>query len=654
MGYMRRHRRAILMAKGIGCPSEMARLKSRSPLASRRYQTLEVSDLTGGIDLRRSISLVSAERARTLLNVSLTNPGELVMRPGYLAFSTTNLGNSRIQGGGRIYLGSTTMTRIAWNGAVYGVSDAGILNSTALYSTVSDVTEVYFPYDRELVAVLDGVNRPRKSTDGVTWTRMGIDEGPPSTVSGGSSAGAMSTSEFEVAYAYKDRGTGHLSNGSSGSTISFTSSGTIAVQVPNSSDAQVDAIVLYARNKTAGETVFRRVSSAAIQGGASSTYTINSSAWSANSEMPTNHQVPVALTYAVSWKNRWWGLDPTVGNRIRFTELFRNQAWPSLYFIDIPFERGDEITAIVPQGDTLIVFGQSKVFVIIGQTSLDFEVRPSAGAQAGCFGPRAVAVIENGVVHAAAEGVFIFDGASDRYLSFDIEPAWQDLLINSAASALSRIAMTYHFPTKELRIAVPRRYPSGVVGEFVLDLNRTREQEQPSWTATDRTIGGYIICDGDEQSGGAQHRGRLFSWHSSTQATLWVESTGTTANGADMVGEYGGPTFSLGLHRSRLINVRGEYEPHAGTFSIEPVMDGLSQGGHSIAIGSGLATYGASVYGTATYGGAGRRMWHHMMPLSAEGRTVQLTWRYVGQEAFRVFTYTLGIIPETGARGFSE
>src|SRR3990167_3619220 len=245
----------------------MARLKSRNPKATRRYQTLEVGDLTGGMDLRRSVSLLAPERARNLLNVSLTNPGELGVRHGYVAFSTTNLGNSRIQGGQRIYLGSQSFTRMAWAGGVDGVDDAGVLDSTALYSPISQTNEVYFPYDRELVAVLDGANRPRKSTDGLTWTRMGIDEGLPSTLAGESSAGGLSTSEFAVAYAYKDRGTGHLSNGSSESTIAFTASGTIAVQVPNSSDAQVDAIVLYARNKTAGETVLRRISSAALQGG---------------------------------------------------------------------------------------------------------------------------------------------------------------------------------------------------------------------------------------------------------------------------------------------------------------------------------------------------------------------------------------------------
>jgi hypothetical protein len=629
-------------------------VKSRTPSASRRYQLIEVGDLTGGLDLRRSPSLLASDRSRTLKNFALTNPGELVVRPGYRQFSTTNLGNFRIQGGQRIYLTSTTATRLAWNGAVYSLTDGGVLDSTAVYSTISSTNQVFFPHDRELVAVMDGVNRPRKSTDAVTWTLMGIEAGSSSCVLSSVGGGSLSSAEFEVAATFKDRGTGFESNGTTGSTITLGATGAIAVTVSNSTDAQVEAIVLYARNKTAGETVLRKISSAAMQGGAgaNSTYTITSSNWSANAEIPTNHNVPDAFKFAVPWKNRWWAAHPTVGNRIHFTELFLNQAWPILFFIDIPFERGDSITALVPQGDTLLVFGQSKVFLIIGQTSLDFEVRPSAGAQAGCLGPRAAIAIENGVIHASAEGVFIFDGATDKYLGFDIETGWRDLIGNTAASDLSNVAVVYHFTQKELRIAVPRLYPTGVVGEWILDLNRTREQEEPAWTSTDRTIGGYILFAGNEATVG--QRGFLLSWHNSTQGTVWTESTGTTANSSNMTAEYEGPDFSMGIHRARLIDVRGEYEPHGGAFSIEPIVDGVSQGVQSVTIGSGLAVYGTAVYGTGVYAGSGRRMFHVMQPLGAEGRTLRLKQTYVGQEAFRMFSYQMSFVPESMPRGFSE
>jgi len=336
---------------------------------------------------------------------------------------------------------------------------------------------------------------------------------------------------------------------------------------------------------------------------------------------------------------------------LHFTELSQNQSWPTLFYIDIPFERGDEITAIIAQGDTLLVFGQSKLFLIIGQTSLDFEVRPSAGAQAGALGPRAVTAIENGVVHIAAEGVLIYDGAADRLLSFDVEPAIRDLIRNTASTGLELVAVTHHFPFKELRIAVPRVYPRGAIGELVLDLNRTRESETPAWTDTDRMIGGYILWDGDEPVTG--NRGRLLSW-SPTVGQIFEESTGTTANSSNMTAEYEGPHLATGLNRARFIDHYGEYEPHAGAFSVEVYVDGVSQGVESMSIGSGLAVYGTGLYGTAQYGGSGRRMYHGTMPLDAEGRTVWIKTSYVGQETFRHFTYAVGLVPEVQPRRFAE
>ena len=626
--------------------------KTRSPKATRTYQVLEIPDLSGGLDLRRSPTLLGTDRARVLRNYSLTTPGELVVRAGYTLFSTTNLGASRGQGGQRVYLAGAQFTLFAWGGNVYRPTDGGALSTTPDYSTVSPTAAVFFPFDRTLVGIFDATNRPRKSTGDTTWTLMGIEASAGQCTITSLAGGSLSASEFEVTFSYKDRGTGHESNISTVvSTFTRGTTGALHLEIPNSSDAQVDAIVTYARNKTAGEQVLRKASSFAAQGGASSTHRITSSGWSANDEAPTNHHVPGPHKWATPWKNRLWAPSSVVGNRLHFTELFQPQSWPTLFFIDLPFEKGDSITATIAQGDTLLVFGQSKVFLVIGQTSLDFEVRPSAGAQAGALGPRAVAAIENGVVHAATEGVFIFDGATDRYLSFDIEPGWRDLMAHATSADLDRIAVVYHFPYKELRISVPRVYPRGTPGEWVLDLNRTRESEQPAWTDTDREIGGYILFDGAEPGQG--NRGRLLTWHS-TSGRLFEESTGTTANSSNMVAEYEGPHLDMGLHRARFIDLHGDYEPIDGAYTVEAVVDGISQGQVSVTLGGGLARYGSTTYGGGVYGGASRRKFFQMLPLSAEGRSVWLKTSYSGQDAFRHYNYAIGLVPETTPITFSE
>jgi len=636
----------------------MARTKATRASVTPTYQLLPVEDLSGGLDLRSTPTAMAADKARVLRNYSLEEPGAIRVRPGYSQFSSGSLGSARIQGGQRVYLSSYTFTLIGYAGAIYKPTDSGAYGA-AVYSTVSGSNQVYFPYDRDLVAVFDGDNRPRKSSNGTLWRRMGLDASTGTAPALSSrSSGGLSASEFEFGFTYKERGQSHESNLSAKSTITLGSTGAVEFAIPNSSDVQADAWVAYGRNKTSGETVLRKISSGALGSsagstGTNSTFRVDSSAWTANDEAPTDHDVPPALAFGVVWKNRWWGKSGTRGNRLHFTQLFQPQSWPAAFYIDIPFERGDSIAAVVPQGDTLLVFGQSKVFLIIGQTSLDFEVRPAAGAQAGALGPRAVEALEQGVVHASAEGAYIFDGATDRALQYDIDPGWMDLIKNGSPTDLQLIDLCYHVPRKELRIAVPRLYPRGVAGEWVLDLDRTRRTGAPAWTDTDRHVGGYITWDGNEATPG--DRGRLFTW-SDTNGTLFEEAVGTTANSSNMTAEYQGPALATGLHRARVIDVHGEYEPNAGSFTVETLVDDVSQGGAmSISIGQGLATYDStSVYDTAIYAGVGRKHFVKELPLSAEGRTIVQKTAYSGTQRFRQFTYAYGIVPEPETLGFND
>jgi hypothetical protein len=634
--------------------------KTQRAASAKAYQVLPVADMTGGLDLRTSPTLMGSDKARSLVNWSLEQQGALVVRPGYEAFSTTSLGSGRIQGAERIYLNtalpsvnSTAFTLVGFGGSLYVQSDSGGWSSVVL-SGLSTSNELHFGHDRDLVAVFDGSTSAWKSTNGSSWTKMGLSSGTvASTLTASTEAGQIAAaSEYEVSYGYKDRDLVVYSNEGPASTITPASTGSIIVNIPNSTQPAVDAVVVYARNKTAGETIRRKISSGAQSAGASSTLTITSTNWQSNDEAPTDHTPAGVYSFGVVWKNRWWARSATVKNRLHFTQLFQPQSWPSLFYLDIPFERGDEIQALQPIGDSLIVFGTTKIFIIVGQTSLDFEVRPTLDSQGGAFGPRAVCVVENGIIHVDAAGVLIFDGATDRLLSQELDPAIRDLISNAAVSDLRKIAVAYDGVRKEVRAAVPRRYPSGEFGEYVLDLTRTNRQEgQSAWTETDRTIGGYVPWDGPEAAAG--DRGRLFTWHSSI-ARLFEENVGTTANSSNMVAQYEGPGLTLGTRKGRWVDNRGEYEPHSGTFSVEGVVDGVSQGARTISIGAGQALYDTAVYDTDVYAGAGRRQFFTSLPLGAEGRTYVQKATYTGQEAFAWFGYAPGLVPETRARDFSE
>ncbi len=625
----------------------MASLKTRSPRAARTPQLLPVDDLTGGLDLRRSPTLLGPTRSRQCQNWSLEEPGALTVRSGYLAASAASFG-ANPTGGARIYLANSVFSLFAQDGSVFKPSD-GWVKGGAVYSSISTGNQTYFPYDRDLVAVMDGANRPRCSTDGTTWMLMGIDacsSGPALS----SVAGSLSSGEFAVAFTFKHRGTAQESSISPESTITLTAStgGGISFTPQASTDTKVDAWVLYARHKLPDlESVLRYVSSGAI----ASSYTIISSNWTAGNPAPTNHGVPpTGLKFGTPWKNRWWAPDGTKTNRLWFTEIFQPQSWPANFYIDIPFEKGDGITALLPLGDTLFVFGQSGIYLVIGQTSLDFEVRPMQGADTGAYGPRAIAKIEQTVAHISATDISSNDGATDRSLAFDIQPAIRDLVKNSGGAALAKVAADYNGLTKELRVSVPRAYPTGAAGEFVLNLDRTREnQGDPAWTTSDRDVAFYMPWNGNEPTVG--NRGRLFTINSSG-GMIWEENSSVSAaNSSAMTAQYEGPALSLGVHRARVVGTHVEFEPHGGAFSIELLADGVSQGAQSIDIGAGLATYGnTAVYGTATYGGVGRLKRWVPQPMSADGQTFVTKGVYVGKEQFKWFGYAHTIVPEPEPR----
>lgn len=615
-------------------------------------QILRVDDLSGGLELRMSASLLKPQQSRLCRNWSLQEPGAIVTYPGWETFSTSSLGNRRIQGGSRIYIsGVTPFTLAADNGNVYTPSDLGVWGSTVL-TGLSASNQIYFPHDRTLAAVFDGVHTPKKTTDGSTWTQMGITAPTvaptASAVAGGS---LVDTHTYQFSYSFKNSTLGNESNESA--TVSQAVSGgnlTVRVAVTASADPQVDTIVLYARDTT--ESVRRKYAEYA---NSTTTHDVTANTWSSNADAPTDHNVPIAtLGWAIIWKNRWWAVDTVVKNRLYFTQIFEPQSWPSLFYIDIPFERGDEIAAIIAQGDTMIVFGKaSRPYVIIGQTSLDFEVRPALGAQAGAFGPRAVELIENGVVHAAAEGVYIFDGASDRLLSYNIDPGWRDLVTNAVATDLDTIAIVYHGLRKELRIGVTRLYPWTAAGEWVLDLNRTRTQEIPAWTSTDRPSGGYIHWNGAEPTQG--DRGRLFSWTSASVARLYEEATGTTADGADMVCDLETATSATGGYMASFSDSYLEVQPAAGTFAITPVVDETALSSQTLDINTGLLPYGDSSapYGTSSrlYGSRARAYVPFMLPMEAEGRTIAFRMRYTGPARMKVFSYGTQMQPEPALSG---
>ena len=501
---------------------------------------------------------------------------------------------------------------------------------------------------------------PKKSTDGVTWSQLGITAPAAPAVAVAAGGSLVAGDVYEITCTYQNTALLQESNESLISTATPAAANlTINVTTVASADAQVGNILIYARDKTAAEASRRLVSTVA---NANAVVAITTNNWSSGHPPPAIGlaSVALAMTFGTVWKNRWWGRDATVKNRIRFSQVFANNQWPDNFYVDIPFERGEDVLGLQPLGDVLIVFGYTRFYLILGQTSLDFEVRPALGAQTGCFGFRAVDVMENSIVHAGAPGVYVYNGATDTLLTYPIDPAWQYMMGNTTAAELAILPMTYHKLRKELRVAVPVLFPLGTRGEWVLDLNRTNVPVPPTqvpnaqaWFATDRTIGGYVQWDGNEPN--SNNQGRIFSW-SPTLVQWFEERTGTSANGSDLTMQYYGYMLPFGIQFGRVIDTYLEYQPSGTqtTFAVDLSVDGNLQGSQSLSIiGTTTSKYGVAKYGIGKYGGGvNRAMLPILWPLTAEGHAAQLRLTYTGQGTPKVFTYAHNVIEEDLPRGF--
>lgn len=620
-------------------------------------QIFQVKDMTGGVNQRPTPTNIKPEQSLFLQNTFISNVGEIGVYPGWLSFSSSSLGNRRAQGGKRIYLAASTFTLFADNGNIYKPTDS---SPSAFGSAVSTGwntgNAIDFVYDRYQVAVFDGANVPKKSLDGTTWTQLGI-TAPAALGLAASAGGSLVNGDvYEVTATYLND-TAAVNQESNESTVStVTPSGgnlTITVTLVASADPQVTKIRIYARDLTAGEASRRLVTTVNNANGST---TITANTWQSGAVPPGIGMASVALPmkHGVVWKNRWWGADATVTNRLRFSQVFANNQWPDTFYVDIPFERGEGIQGEIPYGDILVVMGYTKFYLILGQTSLDFEVRPALGSQTGAVGFRAIEVLENAIVHAGAPGVFLYTGAQDELLSYTIDPAWRNMMGNTTSAELALLPITYHKLTKELRVAVPTVYPVGGRGEWVLDLNRTHnpggEEQQHAWFSTDRTIGGYIQFDGQEPN--SNNYGRIFSW-SPTIAKLFEERVGQTADGSDLTWQYQGSMLPFGLRVGRVIDSYLEFLPSSQTsFQASLVVDGKTYSQNASIVGT-TSLYGVAHYGVDRYGGGSTRLMLPLMwPLEAEGHSAQLRLKYIGKGSPKFYTYGHNVFQEPLPRGF--
>lgn len=115
---------------------------------------------------------------------------------------------------------------------------------------------------------------------------------------------------------------------------------------------------------------------------------------------------------------------PEVKNRVSFCyfDTYLGYAvydyWPSTYFIDVPVDDNDQITALKPFRDALIIFCKRSVWALLGEgpTMADYQLI-KINVQKGCISPDSVQVVGNNLFYLGEDAVYSLFSTDKAYVS---------------------------------------------------------------------------------------------------------------------------------------------------------------------------------------------------------------------------------------------
>lgn len=137
--------------------------------------------------------------------------------------------------------------------------------------------------------------------------------------------------------------------------------------------------------------------------------------------MPKARLIAAHMGYV--WVANTYESSTAYPNRVRWSHPNKPEAWRTNDYIDIDvgFD-GDEITAIVPWSDRLLIFKRNSVHALVGYSPDTFQVFPISQT-AGAISQEAVAKSEFGVFFFNwPDGAFLYDGRQVQYLFARLRP----------------------------------------------------------------------------------------------------------------------------------------------------------------------------------------------------------------------------------------
>lgn len=176
----------------------------------------------------------------------------------------------------------------------------------------------------------------------------------------------------------------------------------------------------------------------------------------------------------------------TFPNRVRWSHPNNPEAWRSQDYIDVdPGVDGDEIVALVPADDHLLVFKRNSVHAIYGYNHETYQVIPKSQV-VGAVSQEAVVATEAGVFFWNwPQGVFVIDNDGIRYLYERLQPSIERGDVSPNAGTHARLG----WGNRRLWVSVPWQSSTLPNRSFVFD---PAVGKNGAWTQYDLPAGPFV------------------------------------------------------------------------------------------------------------------------------------------------------------------
>lgn len=577
-------------------------------------------DIGAGLNLKASRYAVPPNMATRLQNVYLVEDGSLMGRRGTSRWNASPLGSGMILGATRAYFAGSNHWLVNMAGTIYKGDDASKTFSASLSGWNSEALTWFVQY-LGYVYASNGIDPPKK-WDGSTWSDMGI-AAPTSTLTPSEGVAGDLTGTyrfkvtFETATIESNPSDASVEITVSGKRIDFSNiplgpAGTIRRRIYG---FKVNVSSDYQRALTIDDNVTTSYSG----------FDVDQDAWTI--EPPTDHDPPPTSGWlTVLFKHRLWKAS---GVRLWFSQIFLPEAWPPDFWVDVPFDLGDQITALFVLGDVLLIFSDNAIFYLVGDTPFSFVLKRSF-AQAGCPSPWAIDRVENAVVFLSRFGLYAFDAAQTRPLSDLIEPQFTGIfpdyrLVNYGAARTA--TLVYYDKLKAVVVSFPTvSTPNDTTYWYFL--------RRSGYAQDTRAARQFIVAKGRGDDGS------LYAWDPN-DGILRQWDTGYTDDGSPITMVYRTPMLSgenpLGDNVWGYVTLRARPTSSAVSVTVFAAIDeGSVTDTFALPLQVGASRYGEAVYGTAVYAGDLVEIEERFSP-EMRGRNIQLTLTVQYQEMVHLY-----------------